>query len=201
MHMASSKYDKGRLIDAPDATSKKLRELWIGIVAYIENSSIENAKRRKILVNEFGPGPYKFLNGDITLVPLWARGKAPHVALEDPDYDAEKVGPNSANFRVDFVESATARKGGKWRFMLAEPTDPQVRQILTSPLAPAGSVVLFTSLEKRRDKNNRSAYRNVTKPVPGELLELYAAGNPDAAPLRAEVLVERINQRYILVTF
>jgi ABC-type transport system substrate-binding protein len=196
--MASSSYDKGRLIDAPDATFKKLRESWIGTVSLLSNiTGISNKVRRQFVQNEFGPGPYKFLRNDLTLVPLWLRNQPPFVPLEN---EGGTVGPNQFNIRVDLTEAEDARPGGRWQFMKGDTSDPRVRQILNSPLTSENSLVLFTKLEKKRDANNRSAYRNVARPVPGEFLTLYNVHDTDAAPIDVEVVIERIkDQRYIVV--
>ena len=187
-------FDKGRLIDAPDATDKELQRAWIGMIPHIEMASSDHAKRRELLIQAFGPGPYKFLQGNRTLLPIWASGKAPYVAIEqDP---SETLGPNSANFRVDLVEPFGLRTGGRWRFMFADPSNPRVAKILD---AERGNLVLYVSLEKERDDNNRSAYRNVSKPKPGEFLVLYDPRDPSGDPIQVVVQVERIDQRYLLV--
>lgn len=196
--MAASPYDKGRLIDAPDATFKELRQAWVGIVSLLSNNTkITNKVRREYIHSAFGPGPYKFLRGDLTLVPMWLQNKPPFVPLEK---EGGSVGPNQFNFRVDFTEANDTRNGGRWQFMVGDTTDERVRQILNSPLANNRSLVLFTKLEKQRDKNNRSAYRNVSRPMSGETLTLYDVHDPDAAPMVVEVIVERIKDgRYIVV--
>jgi hypothetical protein len=186
--------DKGRLIDAPDATDEKLRKKWVGLVALIEAATSDNAQRRDLLTQAFGPGHYKFLAGDRTLVPRWAQQAAPYVPIEDDSY--RTLGPNSANFRVDLVEKFGNRTGGRWRFMYADTTNERVAQILKTG---RGNMVLYTSLEKKRDERNRSRYRNVKKPRPGEILELYETDTDDVPSLTVVVRVERINRNYIVV--
>ena len=196
--MAASPYDQGRLIDAPGATFKELRQTWIGIITLLENKKDLDVKLRREFVHKaFGPGPYKFLRGDLTLVPQWLQNQAPFVPLEQ---DGGSIGPNQFNIRVDFTEAVDAREGGRWQFMMGDTSDKRVRQILKSPLVNQQCLVLFTKLEKQRDSNNRSAYRNVSKPIPGEFITLYNVHDPDASPMQVQVVVERIKkERYIVV--
>ena len=187
--------DKGRLIDAADATDQGLTESWIGLIPLIEAATENNKRRREMLTDIFGPGPYKFLQGNRTLVPAWALTREPYVPIEKNPFGT--LGPNSANFRVDLVEKFGNREGGRWRFMYADPNNRMVSKILATG---RGNLVLYTSLEKKRDDRNRSKYRNVKNPRPGEVLDLYASDEDDTPTLTVIVQVERIKMNYVLVT-